>query len=84
LIGLLYEDNQTVRLDLSQLAYFKGSYVSPAQLEAPWDPAAIILIASPSTPLGEYPIPVLVNTKRLTIRVRVVSFVGRQYLPIIQ
>lgn len=84
LIGLLYSEVQTVRLDLSQTPYFKDSFVSPAQLDTPWDIASITLIASASTPLGVYSIPVLVNSRELTIQVRVVSFVGKQYLPVIQ
>lgn len=84
LIGLLYDEVQTVSLDLSQLPYFRGSSVSPAQLDAPWDTASITLTASPSTPIGVYLVPVLVDAQRITIRVSVVSFAGRQYLPIIQ
>lgn len=84
LIGLLYEENQTVQLDLSQLPYFKGSFVSPARLDAPWDTAMITLTSAPSTPPGVYSVPVLVNGRRLTIQVEVATFVGRQFLPIIQ
>lgn len=84
LTGLLYTNEQSLDLDLKSHLYFKDSTISPNVLSAPWDKAEIHLTSSNSTPLGNYTIYVNVGTRNVPIRIQVVEFIGRQYLPAIQ
>jgi hypothetical protein len=84
LTGLLYTNEQSLDLDFNSYSYFMGSTITPNVLFAPWGQAYINLKSSNSTPLGTYTIYVKIGSRSIPIRIRVVAFVGRQYLPAIQ
>jgi hypothetical protein len=84
LSGLLFSSNQGVSLDVGSNPYFKDSTVSPDTLLAPWSEVEIHIRSNESTPLGNYKIFINVGSQKIPIDIEVVSFVGRQYLPVIQ